>query len=107
MTCTSCRTQNLREAVTRSRGGVESETAGGRNHVLLMDQRRHELEAVEPDNGLLVVGVGSERMEGVVGAHRDVGIVANEAPSELVARIDRVRRHDIGYACCKVAHRVI
>ena len=50
------------------------------DHVFLINQGRHELEAVEPDNGLLVVGVGSERMEGVVGAHRDVGIVAMKPP---------------------------
>ena len=43
--------------------------------VFLVEDRQYELETVEPDDGLLVVRVGPEGVEHVVGANRGGGVV--------------------------------
>jgi hypothetical protein len=48
--------------------------------VFLIDQGRHKLETVEPDDGLLVVAVRPERMEDIVGTDSQRGVIAEEPP---------------------------
>ncbi len=67
--------------------------AGGSNYVFLIDGRRHELEAIEPDDCLLVVRICPERMEHIVRANRQVCVIADKIAAESIPRIDRVRAH--------------
>src|SRR5258708_40288780 len=70
---------------------LELEVARVCDDVLLVDQRGHELEAVPPYDRLDVVRVGPERVEHVIGTHRDVGVVADEATAKAVGGDDRMR----------------
>ena len=47
-----------------------------------------ELEAVPPDDCLLVVSVCPNGVEVVIGAYGEVSVVADEAAAELVAGVD-------------------
>ena len=54
-----------------------------------MDGRRHELEPIEPSDALHVVAVGPKGVEHFVGTGSYIGVVAEEASTEPVARVDR------------------
>src|SRR4030095_11486992 len=56
--------------------------------VLLVNRRRHELETVEPHDGLNVVRVGPEGVEEAIGTSGYVGIVAKEPATEAVPCVD-------------------
>src|SRR6476620_2132130 len=79
---------------------------GGRD-VLLVDLRRCEFEAVEPDDRLLVVRVGPQRVECVVAAHGDIGVVTEETAAEAVPRVDGVRTHGLRDAGRNVSNDVV
>ncbi len=55
------------------------EVAGGGDDVFLVDGGGHELRAVEPHDGLSVVAVGPEGVEGSIRAHGYVRVVTEEA----------------------------
>ena len=58
-----------------------------------MNKRRHELEPVKPHHSLHVVAVGPKGVEHIVGASGDVGIIAEEASTEAVERVDELSVH--------------
>jgi hypothetical protein len=64
------------------------ERSGNSRNVLLVDRCRDKLKAVEPDACLHIVSVGPERVEGVVRAGTDIGVVAEEATTEAIARVN-------------------
>jgi hypothetical protein len=66
------------------------EVAGGGDDVLLVDRGRDELEPVEPDHALEVVGVRPEGVEDVVGSNGDVRVVTEEPATEPIPGVDRV-----------------
>ena len=65
-----------------------SEVPATCDDVLLMNQCRHELHPVKPLHSLLVVAVGPKGVENIVGAGRNVGVIAEEASTEAVTRVD-------------------
>src|SRR5689334_20645195 len=72
-----------------------------------MDWRRRELQAVEPNHVLHVVAIRPQRMEGVVGTHRNVGVVAEKATAEAIAGIDRLSGDDPRGTGRKVGYGVV
>lgn len=74
---------------------------------MLMYDGRYELEAIPPDDGLLVVGVRPDGVEVVVGVYCEVGIVADEAAAKLVSAVDRVRGYGLGLRCCQVGDDIV
>jgi hypothetical protein len=73
-----------------------SKATAGCHDVLPVARRRDKLEATHPDEVLDVVRVGPERVEDVVRADRDVGVVADEPEKiAVVTRVDRVRRDHV------------
>src|SRR5579859_1377539 len=64
------------------------EVAGSGHGVLLVGWQPIEVRAVEPVDVLGVIGVGPQRMDDAVGAGGDVRVVADEAATEHVARVD-------------------
>src|SRR5262245_19585662 len=72
-----------------------SETPAACDDVLLVNQCRHELEPVKPHHGLHVVAVGPKGVENTVGAGGNVGIIAEEASTEAVTRVDELSVHGI------------
>ena len=72
-----------------------------------MDQGRRELETVPPDDLLLVVSIGPERVERVVRADRHVSVVTDEAAAKLVARVDWLCRDQLGHSGAQIIHRVV
>ena len=64
---------------------------GRGNYIFLIDHRRHKLKAIEPDYSLLIIRVGPEGMEGVIGSDRQAGVVTDESAAEAVARVYRIR----------------
>jgi hypothetical protein len=67
-------------------------TRSGNNVLLIGDSVRRELEAVPPVDRLLVVHVGPERMEDIVGANRNITVIAKEPAPETVAAVNWVCR---------------
>src|SRR5207247_9005960 len=65
-----------------------------RDHILLVDEGRRELKSVPPDDCLSVVRVGPDCMECVIGANRKIGIVADKATTEMIARVYRMGSDD-------------
>ena len=78
-----------------------------RNYIFLVDGSRYELEAVEPDHVLLVVRVGPEGVEDVIGTNGKIGIVADEAATEPVTGIDRVRADHLLRSRADLGHIII
>jgi hypothetical protein len=77
----------------RNRHGTLEVTCRG-NHVLLVNIRPcRPLESAEPIHRLDVVGIGPERMEGIVRSHRDVRVVPNKAATELIPCVDGMGGH--------------
>src|SRR5512141_2959997 len=76
-------------------------------HVFLVDERWHELKSIEPHDRLLVVRVGPEGMEDIIGADRDTGVVADEPAAEAVASVDRMRADHLDSARANVSHIVV
>ena len=72
-----------------------------------MDRGRHELETVPPDDRLHVVGISPKRVERVVRADGDVGVVTDEATAKLVASVDWMGRDQLGGAGAQINHRVV
>src|SRR5262249_43381198 len=84
-----------------------SEAPSVRDDVLLVDQRRYELETVPPHHALNVVRIGPEGMEDVVGAGGDVGVITEEAAAELVAGVNGMRADDVRHRRCDVPNNVV
>src|SRR5512140_848026 len=76
--------------------------AGSGYNVLLIDDRRHELVAIEPDHGLLVVRIGPERMEYVIGANSQIRVIPDKPAAELAAGVNGVGADGLAYACGEV-----
>ena len=83
-----------------------SEVPATRDDVLLMNQCRHELEPVKPLHTLLVAAVGPKGVENIIGADGNVGVIAEEASTEAVTRVDGLSVHGIR-APAQVADHVV
>ena len=71
---------------------------GGVDYILLVGQRGHELEAVKPDDGLFVVGIGPESVENIIGADSQARVIADEAAAETMAAVGGMGRHFLAHA---------
>src|SRR5207245_11355474 len=88
-------------------GSPRLEPAGCGDHVLLMDLRRGEVEAIPPLHRLHVVGVGPERVEGVVRTDGKIGVVTDESTAEVVTAVDRMRAHLLAGARSDIRDEVV
>src|SRR5437867_2331263 len=80
---------------------------GGGHDVLLVDGRGHELEPEPPRDRLPLVRVGPDCVEHVIGSDRKVRVVADEPATEMVSRVDRVRRHCLRGPGDHIGHDVV
>src|SRR5262245_1983032 len=71
------------------------EIPAARDDVLLVNGRRHELGTIKPHDVLDVVRVRPKGVEKVVRAGGDVRIIAEEASTEAVTRVDVLSVHGI------------
>src|SRR5947207_11190981 len=83
-----------------------SETPDARHDILLVNCRWHELETVPPHDVLDVVRFRPEGVEKVVRASGDVGIIAKEATTEAITRVDMLSVHGVR-APAQVANNVV
>src|SRR5207253_10712670 len=68
---------------------------------------RYELEAVPPDDCLLVVRVCPDRVECIVRTDCEVCVVADETTTELIPRVDRMSGDSLGLTSCQVSDNVV
>src|SRR5438876_5737539 len=88
-------------------GVIYLELAGCGDDILLVDLRRGEVEAVPPLDRLHVVRVGPERMEGVVRADGEIGVVTDESTAEVITAVDRMRAHLLAGARSDIRDEVV
>lgn len=86
---------------------VKLEGTCGRDDVLLVYASWYELEAVPPNHGLYVVGIGPDSAEVVVRVNHQISIVADETAAKLVAGVDRVSGYSLGDGCCQVCDDIV
>ena len=97
----------------RSMGGLRLrrralEVTGSGNNVLLIgDGAGRELETVPPVNCLLVVRIGPECMERIVGADRNIAVITKETTAEAIAAVNRLCRNYLGRARAQVRHGIV
>jgi hypothetical protein len=88
--------ENKNRADGHCRPGCQKLGAHAGDDVLLVDQRRYELEPVPPHHALLVVTVGPEGMQNVVGAGGHVSVIAEEAAAETITGVNVLSGHGLG-----------
>src|SRR5215831_7893547 len=72
-----------------------SEIAAAGDDVLLVNRCRHKLGTVPPHHSLYVVAVSPKGVENIVGAGGNVSVIAEEASTEAVTRVDVLSVHGI------------
>ena len=68
------------------------------DNILLMDiGSSRPLNSAKPVNGLDVIAVGPEGVEGVVRSDGDIGVVTKKRAAELITAVDGLSRYLIGH----------